>query len=199
MNLKQFFKVSNKKLMLTLVLIILSAFFFFGVIVIPYPMSCVDVFSCRLSLAFFISGSFIFSFPLIISFYFGLWGATLLTFIAGIFYWYAVSCIINYLSRKLRIVLLIATLVVFLAAYLIMVQPSGANRFFSIKDKACEEVLNTNCSVNTSSVLVDFDVNRDGIQDESDNLQNLCVEYYGVDKETNTEYDCKRVCGCFGA
>jgi len=102
MNWKGFSKFNRKKLILTLALLALSLFFFLGYAVTPYPMSCGELASCRLTLNFFQTGSLLLSLPLIISIYFGGIELTIIVFILSIFYWYLLSCLIIWAYDKFR-------------------------------------------------------------------------------------------------
>ena len=67
-----------------------------------------------------------------------------------------------------------------------------------IKNNACSILMRDprGCNnVSTDSTLVkDFDANKDGKKDSADTLQALCENYYGVNIGDQTA--CKRICGC---
>jgi hypothetical protein len=124
---------------------------------------------------------------------------------------YIISCIIERFSKRLaerayavwkhKKILVAVVIIVSLLLVSISIEPlTYVSPLESVKGAACKELLDRGCSVDASSVLVDFDANGDGIQDEADNLQNLCITYYGIGNETNPDdYNCKRLlCGCFG-
>jgi len=64
----------------------------------------------------------------------------------------------------------------------------------SVKNTGCRKLVMGGCKVNASDILLNYDVNKDGLNDTRDNLLELCKRYFG----RNDEKSCKQMCGCVG-
>ena len=62
----------------------------------------------------------------------------------------------------------------------------------TVKDVACREFLDTGCKDSSAIRVRNFDTNMNEELDSGDTLFELCKNFYG----TETESQCKRVCGC---
>ncbi|MEM5778598.1 MAG: hypothetical protein QXD43_02190 [Candidatus Aenigmatarchaeota archaeon] len=71
---------------------------------------------------------------------------------------------------------------------------SAAMGLESVKNLACRQLVMRGCKDDTSRILVNYDVNGDGVNDTQDNLLALCSKFFGRSDDAS----CRQMCGCVG-